>query len=140
MNIIRRLETVFAARLGTATGLTCYAATDTAEMGSKPYIVVTASVEGRKGTQRQGQIECAICYSPTQGTDSNGTGASIFDVGDIVEDCIADSPASLTALNGTSYGTSFIYQTLRFAGAQVTADGDRSRRLEISGYWTGYQP
>jgi hypothetical protein len=136
MNVLRFLESTLAARLGTTTALQTYAATDTAEMGAKPYIVVSAAVEGRKGTLYTGTVDCRICYMPEQGTDGNGSDASIFDYGDTVENDISDNSATLDALNiGTTYG----YMTLRFAGCTVEADGDRGRDIVVSGYWSGFR-
>lgn len=135
MNILRYLETTLATHLGSAVGITFYAGSDTAEMGAKPYGVVTATMEGRKGTQRNGQIDCCIYYNPTQGTDSNGTGNSIFDLGDILEDRMADNESTLNALNA---GTSYLYQIVRFASGAITPDGDRSRKLEVSAYWSAF--
>ena len=136
MNVLRYLETALAARLGTSTALTAYAATDTAEKGAKPYIVVSAAVEGRKGTLYTGQVECRICYMPEQGTDDNGSGASIFDYGDTVETDISDNEATLAALN---IGTTFGYMTLRFSGCTVEESGDRGRDIVVSGYWSGFK-
>lgn len=136
MNVLRYLESTLAAHLGTSTALTAYAATDTAEMGAKPYIVVSAAVEGRRGTLYSGTVDCRICYMPQQGTDNNGSGALVFDYGDTVADEISDNSATLDALNlGTSYG----YMTLRFAGCTVEADGDRGRDIVVSGYWSGFK-
>lgn len=133
MNIIRNLESRLAAHLGTATGITFRAATDTAELPDKPYGIVAATVQGHKGTLYDGQANISIHYMPEQGTDDNGSGNEIYEIGDDVMAAVSDSFATLTACN---LGTAYAYMTMRFGGGSIDADGDRGRAINIDAYWT----
>lgn len=133
MNLLRNFESYLAAHLGTATGISCVAASDTGEIPAKPYCVVSASCDGRKGTLYPGTCDARICYMPTQGIDDNGTGNSIFDIGDTVAAALSDSWPALQALN---VGTSHVYMTLRFDGSSIEPDGERGRAISIRGIWT----
>lgn len=133
MNIIRDIERLLAPHLGTATGIAFRAATDVAALPDKPYGVVAATVQGRKGTLFDGQANVAIYYMPTQGTDDNGSGNEIYDVGDDVMAAVSDSFATLTACN---LSTAYTYMTMRFGGGSIEADGDRARVINVDAYWT----
>lgn len=133
MNIIRNLESLLAGHLGTATGITFRAATDVAELPDKPYGIVAATVHGHKGTLYDGQANVAIHYMPTQGTDQNGSGNEIYDIGDDVMAALSDSFDTLTACN---LGTAYTYMTMRFAGGAIDQEGDRGRTINVDAYWT----
>ena len=152
MRIIRDLETLLSGHLGTAAviplgtaayagfvnlgtaqGISFRSASDSGALPSKPHGIVKASVNGRKGSLLDGEVVASVCYMPTQGADSNGTGYAIFDIGEAVANALSDAWATLQACN---LGTSYTYMTMRFGGGSVESDGEHGREIQISGYWT----